>query len=211
MFFFGPPSSHPYHSFPLDSITIKHALSGQYVTAQVVHLTRFAAWYWVDRPWSKFSGPYVDGYDARPDAHWKWNSFVRRHRKNQDLVRCGSLLTPDERTQGAIIYRFDGASILEPDERAVYIEYLAASPYNRKDCARDPLYAGVGSGLLTLAILHSYDLGFGGRVVLHSLPTAVKFYKKHDFVKTGASLGRMIHCELSSESATRHLEGLGLI
>ncbi len=206
-----PPSSYVYHPFPLETIAIKHVRTGQLVESRVIRLTRWGSRYRVDRPWSRFRGPYVHGFDQRPDAHWKWNSFVRRHQKRQDWVRCGAIETPDGKIQGAIIYRRDGASLLEPGQGAVYVEYLAAAPSNRKDCARKPEYEGVGSGLLTLAILHSYDWGSGGRVALHSLPTAIKFYKQHDFVKTNHSKDRMIHCEIDSREDVSRLEGQGLI
>ena len=48
-------------------------------------------------------------------------------------------------------------------------------------------------------------------MALHALPTAVDFYKKHDFVKTNHIEGRMIHCEIRSHLAKNRLEKMGLI
>lgn len=62
-----------------------------------------------------------------------------------------------------------------------------------------------------LAVVHSYDWGYGGRVTLRSLPRAVNFYKNYYFVETGARDGRMICMELEPEAAQDHLKDMGFI
>jgi len=101
--------------------------------------------------------------------------------------------------------------LLEPNTKALCVEYLAAAPCNRQKYALNPLYVGVGEGLLHLAVLHSYDWDMGGRVALFSLPGALNFYKKYGFVETGYAEDRMIHCELPPAAAQALLEDKGLI
>ena len=174
-------------------------------------LTRYRAWNWVDREWSRRQAIYSAGFDERDDAHWRWGSFVRRLRKKRGIARCGAIQTPDGQVQGAIIYRRDGASFLEHGSSCLYVEYLAAAPWNRGDCTPSRRYHGVGEALLTLAILQSYDWGYEGRVTLSSLRGALNFYKKYDFVETGPGDGRTICCELTPARAVDHLEERGLI
>lgn len=62
-------------------------------------------------------------------------------------------------------------------QKLVYVEYLASAPWNRKEIQRPPRYQGVGTNLLRYARVRSVELGYSGRVGLHSLPGSVKFYE----------------------------------
>lgn len=62
-------------------------------------------------------------------------------------------------------------------QKLVYVEYLATAPWNRKEIQRLPRYKGVGTNLLRYARVRSVELGYRGRVGLHSLPGSVKFYE----------------------------------
>jgi hypothetical protein len=200
----------PEDRFPLDSVTLKFIETGGYVKAEVLELTRKDAGLYIDSAWRKFQGPFQIPCPELPDSHWRWGSFVRRLRKNP-LARCAALRTPDGSYQGAIIYRRDGASLLEPHVGAVHAEYLATAPHNRPGYAARPLYRGVGEGLMCLAMVHSYDWGLGGRVTLFSLPQAMNFYQKMNFVETSARQGRMIGYESTPEVAINLLKDKGLI
>src|SRR4051794_5693358 len=112
------PSRHWTYSFPLETVRLKYMETGGYVDAHVVQLTRFMAYWYVDRVWWKFRGPFVKNLEPPEDSHWKWGSYVRRLRKNI-WVRCAALRTPDGRFQGAIIYRRDGRSLLKANTGAV--------------------------------------------------------------------------------------------
>ena len=204
------PSRYPTYDFPITSVSLKSSETGGYVEADIVQLTKFRAWWNIDRVWWKFRGPFKSPCEKPADSHWKWVTYVRRLRKNPE-AKCAAVRTSDGAYQAAIIYRFDGVSLLNPGAPAVYAEYLATAPRNRRDYALNPLYHGAGSGLLCLAILESYQLGFGGRVSLFSLPTAFDFYKKLRFRSTGHREGDMIHFELVPETATALLQNIGLI
>ena len=203
------PTKHHTYSFPLSTIAIKSRETGGCIDAEVVQLTRFRS-YWYLSGWSKFKGPFATPCQIPEDIDWNWNKFVRRVHKNP-WARCAALQTPDHRYQGAIIYREDGVSLIEPYKGSVYAEYLATAPWNRSDYAARPLYRGVGEGLMFLAILHSYELGYRGRVTLFSLPRALDFYKKLKFIETGHCVDRMIGCELMPDAAITQLQDKGLI
>lgn len=61
-------------------------------------------------------------------------------------------------------------------QKLIYVEFLASAPWNRKAIQRPRRYQGVGANLLRYARLRSVELGYGGRVGLHSLPGSVRFY-----------------------------------
>lgn len=60
----------------------------------------------------------------------------------------------------------------------VYVEFIEAAPWNWQipQMERDQVFKGVGFQLMELAVRWSEDLGFRGRLGLHSLPQADSFY-----------------------------------
>ena len=70
-------------------------------------------------------------------------------------------------------------------QRLVYIQYITSAPWNRKEIQRPPRYKGVGTALLRYARLRSVELGYGGRIGLHSLPTAERFYENQNMLNLG--------------------------
>ena len=59
----------------------------------------------------------------------------------------------------------------------VYVDFVEAAPWNRRDLAGSIRFRGVGTVLLTAAIDLSLAEGFKGRIGLHSLPQAEDFYR----------------------------------
>jgi hypothetical protein len=62
-------------------------------------------------------------------------------------------------------------------QKLVYVEFLASAPWNRSFIQSPPKFRGVGTNLLRYARVRSVELGYGGRVALHSLPGSVRFYE----------------------------------
>ena len=60
----------------------------------------------------------------------------------------------------------------------LYVDYLATAPWNRPSIENPPRFRGVGVTLLAAAVQLSKDEGFKGRIGLHSLPAAGKFYEE---------------------------------
>lgn len=60
----------------------------------------------------------------------------------------------------------------------VYLEFVETAPWNWRvpQTGRNPVFKGVGLQLVELAVRWSDDLGFRGRLGLHSLPQADSFY-----------------------------------
>ncbi len=128
------------------------------------------------------------------------------------------MLTADGEVQAAAIYRIDTASVLDcgPDGEpapGVYVEYIATAPRNRGRLVQTPVYRGGGMALLTRAIAHSYQLGFGGRVNLASLPhpDTETFYANAGFERTAVEKSSMVVYELRPERAKLLLNKAGIL
>jgi len=59
----------------------------------------------------------------------------------------------------------------------IYVEFLAAAPWNLASIVAEPRYSLVGSVLIAAAILLSKEEEFQGRIGLHSLPQAAGWYR----------------------------------
>jgi hypothetical protein len=59
------------------------------------------------------------------------------------------------------------------------------APWNRVKIQNPPRYRNVGTSLLNFARIRSLDLGYKGRIGLHSLPDAVQFYDKQKMQNLG--------------------------
>ena len=53
----------------------------------------------------------------------------------------------------------------------------STAPWNRAKLVKDPRYKGVGIALLGTAISKSVELGFSGRIGLHSLQQSESWYQ----------------------------------
>jgi GNAT superfamily N-acetyltransferase len=60
----------------------------------------------------------------------------------------------------------------------VYVEFVATAPWNRPEVQKPPRYRGVGTVMVAAAVELSWDLGYRGRIGLHSLPAAERFYRE---------------------------------
>ena len=70
------------------------------------------------------------------------------------------------------------APSLDDRNPLVYVEYLASALWNRRSLEDPPFFEGVGIALLFFARQRSVELGYGGRVGLHSLPNSEAFYHR---------------------------------
>jgi len=67
----------------------------------------------------------------------------------------------------------------------VYVEALAAAPWNRRSLNPEPWLQGVGTVLLQFARQRSRALGYQGRLGLHALPGSESFYESRNMVNFG--------------------------
>jgi len=113
------------------------------------------------------------------DAHWDWTKKYNYYSSHLGYSSC--CLVCDDKIQGIGFFdhseNFKSRIIKDKTMGIVYVECIATAPWNRKKI-ESQRYAGVGEVLITYAIEVSLDEGMNGRIGLHSLPQAEKFYNE---------------------------------
>jgi hypothetical protein len=114
---------------------------------------------------------------ALQDAHWDWRRVIKPRENRLDYESFS--LECAEQTQGLMLVCTTafGRCANHAGREIVYVDRIATAPWNRQGFSTGPIYRGVGSILLAAAISLSDDLGFGGRLGLHSLPQSERWYK----------------------------------
>lgn len=121
--------------------------------------------------------------ESPEDVDWDWR---RKSRMVAGLLSFHSFaIVCGGELQGLLITSEIEAA-QHPEQRGkplAYVELVATAPWNRTIGERQPRYRGVGSVFVLAVIQLSRELGFKGRVGLHSMPTAETFYEKCGFTK----------------------------
>lgn len=108
------------------------------------------------------------------DADWDWQGEIR-----SGCTEAGRLCiaaTSADRLEGLMSLSI-ASSRLEANRRLVYVAYVAAAPWNRRELREVQEIKGVGYVLVQTAVRLSLDLGFQGRIGLHSKPEVETFYR----------------------------------
>jgi hypothetical protein len=146
-------------------------------------------------------------YD-RPDYwHWRWEQKVS--------IRAHLLSTPTmgiERNgniEGLMMLLTDGEFCRLPEQATlplVYVIYIASAPWNLPQLGAQK-YCGIGTVLLRAAVEMSFDLGFKGRIGLHSLPKAEPFYERHGMQALGIDPHKehLKYYEMTAEAAEKFI------
>lgn len=109
-------------------------------------------------------------------GHWDWN-------RKAPALQQGSIrvfaLDCENATQGllAVAERPRDSAMLR-GSKVLYVDYIEAAPWNLAAEGHPPRYLGVGTALIAEAVCLSMDMVLGGRVGLHSLPQAERFYEQ---------------------------------
>jgi hypothetical protein len=123
------------------------------------------------------------------DAAWNWPAIIQE---------CRSAARTGEGSYEFITFRakrdVQSLMILETEahlshrtrKSIVYVEYLTVAPWNRQPIQSPRLFSGCGSALIEFSIRRSEELGYDGRVGLHSLPGSRSFYARSGFIDLGA-------------------------
>jgi hypothetical protein len=111
------------------------------------------------------------------DLHWDWDLKLKDI-KGLLAYRTLCLVCQDQ-VQGLMMLDLTKSSRLssQAGKPLVYVEFLATAPWNRKELTTSPVFRGVGSVLIYVAIQVSLEEQFHGRIGLHSLPRANDFYQ----------------------------------
>ena len=110
--------------------------------------------------------------------HWNWRTKIAQV---QGLLAFhGFSVICEGVTQGLMRVDLRQAARVpsQQGKPLVYVDYLEVAPWNRPELGRVPRYRGVGTALVSAAVVLSEQEGFKGRIGLHSLPQADAFY--HD-------------------------------
>ena len=112
------------------------------------------------------------------DLHWDWKKKTDWSRSLMALQRFA--LTCDRELQGLMLLNMAKYSKLpsQVGRHLAYIEFVATAPWNRPDLVGQPRFRGVGLALMRVAVEVSRAESFRGRVGLHSLPQACRFYRE---------------------------------
>lgn len=117
--------------------------------------------------------------------HWNWLNKATRFQNL--LAYRGLCVVVDGMTQGLSLLDLTKVA-REPSQAGkplVYVDYLEVAPWNQPIPTCQQQLRGVGSALLSGAISLSENEGFMGRIGLHSLPQAEKFYRRWGMVDLG--------------------------
>ena len=109
-------------------------------------------------------------------AHWDWRAKIERI--GELLAHEAFCVMCEGETQGLMAVNLTKAARLQTQrgKNLVYVEYLENAPWNRPELFPPGRYRGVGSILVLTAIQRSREEEFKGRIGLHSLPQADRFY-----------------------------------
>ncbi|MBG1265440.1 GNAT family N-acetyltransferase [Nostoc sp. WHI] len=122
---------------------------------------------------------------GQEDKFWDWEfklQFVISRQPNRE----GYAIEYEGETQGLMLIETQmHGSRLSEGKRLVYLDGIASAPWNREFIQRPPKLKGVGTALLTFARNRSVELGYEGRVGLHSLPGAEEFYDNQGMIDLG--------------------------
>ena len=116
--------------------------------------------------------------EAWPEhSHWDWR---RKHEAIEGLIAYRMFgLECEAQIQGLMLVSTAGHVCRiksQASKDLVYIDFVASAPWNSAGIVAEPRYALIGSLFVATAIQLSMGEGFKGRIGLHSLPQAERFY-----------------------------------
>ena len=125
----------------------------------------------------------------QPDMDWSWAYKLRLAARESRYEAY--VIEIDKLAHGVMLLEMQWhRSQLDSQgiERSplVYIEYLASAPWNRRVIENPPYFVGIGRALLLVARQRSVELGYGGRVGLHSISESEAFYHRQGMPEYGA-------------------------
>ncbi len=141
---------------------------------------------------------------ASEHLHWDWARKAEYHVGESSCRILG--IEYSGAVQGMMLVSLAGKRCRAPEVwglELLYVDYLAAAPWNLPFLGDAQQFVGVGTALLFAAVSLSYEQGFSGRLGLHSLPQADEFYRRRGLRDFGpdADYQNLRYFELSSDQA----------
>jgi hypothetical protein len=144
--------------------------------------------------------------------HWHWN-WANKASNLQLLAYSCFGIECQGAMQGLMMVTTAGhVARLGPDRGRplVYVDYIESAPWNLAVLSKKPKFSAIGVRLIKAAIRLSLDEEFHGRLGLHSLPRAEKFYRDTcRMTGLGADAGyqNLPYYEMTRMQATEFLAG----
>jgi hypothetical protein len=162
-----------------DSIEVVHGSTRQRQHCPILPLDRKLAKKSIDVGWwtahPDIPRPLLLG---EYDRTWEWHKVLGLLRTKVGragfawaAIQAGQV-EGASRVEGAILYQLGRESELEADQATLFVYLLATAPWNRTWLKQPRDFIGVGTGLLSIAVYHSYQFGLGGRVTLEAISEA---------------------------------------
>ena len=134
--------------------------------------------------------------------NWKWKAAKwRPYLKNHSFA-----IVCEKELQGLMLASDVKSARIQAQfgKPIVYVELLAAAPWNRSKIQKPKRFHGVGTVMMAAAVQLSIDLGYKGRVGLHSLPGAESFYQDECGMTplgNDSAYGNWIYFEMTEKQA----------
>lgn len=125
-------------------------------------------------------------FDPPEHMHWRWERKVLASAHLLSYPTMG--IEYEGQVQGLMMLLTDGGFGRLPEQAGqplVYVHFLATAPWNLGAVVARPRFRGVGTVLLRAAVETSIDLGFKGRLGLHSLPQSETWYDRLGMICLG--------------------------
>ncbi len=153
----------------------------------------------------KLQGMARQDYPQHP--HWNW---LRKHEVyDGQLAMMGFAVTCNDETQGLMWVRAAAFSQRPTTSRKpiVYVEFIESAPWNIAKLNQPPKYRGVGEILLRAAVELSLTEEYKGRVGLHALEQAERFYRRCGMTDLGidADHQNLRYFEMTEEQANKFI------
>lgn len=117
--------------------------------------------------------------ETKLPEHVHWNWAIKAVRNSRLLAYRSLGIEAEGKMQGLMMVCLSGyAARVDPDKGKpiVYVDFLETAPWNAREFTSSPRFKGVGLRLMQAAVRLSKDESFSGRVGLHALSQASRFY-----------------------------------
>lgn len=161
----------------------------------------------------KMEAEKVPKGDRPQHGHWDWQ---KKHKAVASLLVYQFLgVECQGEMQGLMLLKTAQVFSQIPQQNGkglIYIMFIETAPWNSPLISKEQRYGQVGTALIAAAIHVSKDLGFAGRIGLHSLPQAELWYsKKCQMTDLGSDPDPRHHglryFEMTSQQALKFLSG----